>query len=212
MNWEMIPSPNYEIKEIRTTVRDSEVHLTWFWSKEIDFVYIYKAPADEVKPINEITEQDIKLYTRDEYKVNRGFRGRLDGIGRYAYRIFPGQKHNGILSIYQQTNDNNLIYLSGSKAKIYFSITYKNKLLQPKKRVQMSIMTELALDKDLLVYVKKRGAPPLSIEDGTVYPFVRDFPAGKTMQPEIVVGKEEYIRIFFSNGRKSAESFELIPE
>jgi hypothetical protein len=76
----------------------------------------------------------------------------------------------------------------------------------------MSIMTETALDKELLVYVKKIGSVPISIDDGTMYPFVRDFPAGKTEQPEIEIGKDEYIRIFFSNGRKSAEIYELIPQ
>jgi hypothetical protein len=212
VNWEPLTSPEVEIKDLRKTVRDSKIQLTWFWSREIDFVYLYKASADHIKPISEIDEKDLHLYTREEYKANQGFVGRLDAIGRYAYRIFPCQKRDGKLVVFAQENDQNLIYLTGSKAKIYFSITYKNKFLQPKKRVRMSIMTEIALDKELLVYVKKIGSVPISIDDGTVYPFVRDFPAGKTEQPEIEIGKDEYIRIFFSNGRKSAEIYELIPQ
>jgi hypothetical protein len=212
VNWEPISSPEHGIKDLRKTVRDSKVQLTWFWSREIDFVYLYKAPADQIKSIREIEEKDLRLYTREEYKANQGFTGRLDAVGRYAYRVFPCQKRDGKLVVLAQENDQNLIYLTGSKAKIYFSITYKNKFLQPKKRVRMSIKTEIALDKELLVYVKKIGSVPVSIEDGTVYPFVRDFPAGKTEQPEIEIGKDEYIRIFFSNGRKSAQNFELIPQ
>ena len=212
MNWETLSSPDYEIKDLRKTIRDSEVHLTWFWSKDIDFVYIYKTSSDTVKPVSEINEQDLRLYTREEYKANHGYVGRLDAIGRYAYRIFPCKKMDGKLTVFSQENDNNLIYITGSKAKIYFSIIYKNKFFKPKKGVRMSIMTELALDKELLVYVKKTGSPPMSIEDGTVFPFIRDFPPGKTELLEKEIGKEEDIRIFFSNGRKSAEIYELIPE
>jgi hypothetical protein len=212
LNWETISSPDLEIKDIKKTIRDSEVHLSWFWSKEIDFVYIYKAAADQVCPINELNEADLKLYTREEYKANQGYIGKMDSIGRYAYRIFPCQKRDGKLVIIRQENERNIIYVSGSKARVYFSITYKNKLFQPKKRVKMSIMTEFPLDKELLVYVKKRSGVPVSVDDGTVYPFVRDFPSGKTLSPEIEINKDEYIRIFFSNGKKSAEMYELIPE
>ncbi|WP_462410929.1 beta-mannanase [Neobacillus sp. Marseille-QA0830] len=212
MNWEPIPSPGHEIKDLRKTVRDSEIHLTWFWSKEIDFVYIYKAPADSIKPLNELEKQDIRLYTREEYKANQGYLGRLDGFGRYAYRIFPCQKRDGNLIVYAQENKNNLIFITGAKAKIKFSMVVKKVFLRPKKRVLISIDTEYPLDKDLLVYVKKTGSPPISVEDGTVFPFVRDFPAGKTELPEIEFNKDEYIRIFFSNGKQSAEIYELIPE
>lgn len=212
MNWEPITSPVQEIKDLRKAVRDSEVRLTWFWSNEIDFVYIYKAPADGVRAISGITEQDLTLYTREEYKANQGYVGRIDAIGRYVFRIFPCQKRDGKLVIFSQENDENLIYISGSKAKIYFSITYKNKLFQSRKKVKISIMSELELDKELLVYVKKTGGIPSSIDDGTVYPFVRGFPSGKTVAPEIEIDKNEFIRIFFSNGRTSAQYFELIPE
>lgn len=211
MNWETIPSPTHEIRDLKKTVRDSELHLSWFWPKEIDFVYIYKAAADRIKPHQSLEEHDVKLYTREEYKANQGYITRLDGMGRFAYRILPGQKRDGKLIVFQQDDDQNVVYISGSKAKIYFSITYKNKLLQPRKRVRMSIMTELDLNKDLLVYVKKRGGPPASVEDGTLYPFVRDFPAGKSVQPEIEIERDEFIRIFFSN-KQSAQFYELIPE
>lgn len=212
MNWETITSPDNEIRDLRKTLRDSEVHLTWFWSKDIDFVYIYKAPADHVQPYSEIAEDDLRLYTREEYKANQGYVARIDGISRSHYRIFPCQKREGKLIIFRQENDNNSIGISGSKGKIYFSITYKNKLFQPLKKVKISIMSELPLDKEVLVYVKKHGSIPNSIDDGTVYPFVRDLPSGKSVQPEIEIDKNEYIRIFFSNGRKSAYDYELIPE
>ncbi|MFL6559295.1 MAG: beta-mannanase [Bacillus sp. (in: firmicutes)] len=212
MNWETISSPDHEIKDIKKTVRESEVHLTWFWSKEIDFVYIYKTSSDNMKTLSELTNHDLKLYTREEYKANQGYLGRIDGIGRTAYRILPCQKRDGNLVVFLQENDDNLIYISGTKARIYFSISYKNKLFQARKKVRMSIMTELPLEKELLVYVKKSGGVPVSVDDGTVYPFVREFPSGNTVQPEIEIDKNEFIRIFFSDGKKSAQSYELIPQ
>ncbi|WP_144554206.1 beta-mannanase [Bacillus sp. X1(2014)] len=212
MNWETISSPDHEIKDIKKTIRDSEVHLTWFWSKSVDFVYIYKTTSDHIKPIHELKLQDLRLYTREEYKANQGYLGRIDGIGRTAYRILPCQKREGKLIVFNQENDHNLIYISGSKARIYYSISYKNKLFQARKKVQMSIMTEMPLEKDLLVYVKKNGGVPVSVEDGTVYPFVRGFPSGKTVPPEIEIDKNEFIRIFFNDGKKSAPSYELIPQ
>jgi hypothetical protein len=212
MNWEKITFPSQEITELRSTIRDSELQLTWFWPKEIDFVYIYKASVDNLREISELEERDLMLYTREEYKANQGYLARLDTIGRYAYRILPCQRKDGSLLIFRQENAENLIYISGGKAKIHFSISYKNKLFQRQKRVKMSIMTELPLDKELLCFVKKRDAVPISPSDGTWYPFVQDFPSGKTLLPEIEIDKNDYIRIFFGDGRKSAESYQLIPE
>jgi hypothetical protein len=212
VNWATISSPHHEIKDIKKTVTDYEVHLTWFWSKEIDFVYIYKASADHVKPLSELSEQDLTLYTREEYKANQGYQGRIDVIGHTSFRILPCQKRDGKLIAFNQENDNNLIYVSGTKPRIHFSISYKNKLFQARKKVRMSIMTERPLEKELLVYVKKSGGVPVSVDDGTVYPFVREFPAGKTMPPEIEIDKNEFICIFFSDGGKSAQTYQLIPQ
>ncbi|MBO0961666.1 beta-mannanase [Neobacillus sp. MM2021_6] len=212
MNWEPISSPNQEIKDVKQTIQDAEVRLNWFWSNEIDFVYIYKTASDNFKPADEIAERDVKLYTREEYKINRGYVSKLDTIGRTLYRIFPCQKREGKLVVFRQEDEKNLITIMGARAKIYFSIAYKNKLFQPRKKVKMAIHTELPLEKGLLVYVKKSGGVPNSLEDGTAYPFVRDFPAGKTVSPEIEIDKNEFIRIFFSTGKNIAQHYELIPE
>jgi hypothetical protein len=212
VNWETTPSPNHEIRDMRKIIKDSEIHLSWFWSNEIDFVYIYKGHTDHLKPLSELNESDLTFYTREEYKANQGYKGRVDGVGRYFYRILPCQKRDGKLIVFNQENDKNVIYLTGTKAKIYFTINTQNRFLKPKKIVKMSITTEIPLDKELLVYVKKRGGVPVSIEDGTKFPFIRDFVSGKNEQPEIEIDKDEHVRIFFSNGKQSAEIYELIPE
>jgi hypothetical protein len=211
MFMEPLPSPEYEIRDITCTISKSEIHLTWYWPKEVDFVFLYKAESGRLRPAAELTAVDLKLYTREEYKANQGYIGRLDTFGKFAYQIFPCQKHDGKLRVFSQENENNLIYIAGNRAKVYFSITYKNKLFQKKKTVKMAIITELPLDKELLCYVRKRDSVPISLGDGTWFPYVRDFPAGETSLPEIEIDKNEYIRIFLSEGKKYAEMYELIP-
>ncbi|WP_342433047.1 hypothetical protein [Neobacillus sp. FSL H8-0543] len=212
MNWEPIPSPGYEIKNLQGTIRDSEIHLTWFWPKEIDFVYLYKASADDFPTVDELTASDLRLYTREEYKTNLGYIGKVEAFGKFGFRIFPCQKLDGELKIFRQENEDNLLFISGARAKIHFSISYKNRFLQGRKKVKMTIMTELPLDKELLCYLRKRDSVPISHEDGTWYPFVRDFPVGKTELPEFDIGKNDYIRILINQGSKSADLYELIAE
>jgi hypothetical protein len=211
MFMEPIPSPEYEIRDITCTIRNSEIHLTWYWPKAVNFVYLYKAESGKLCQAAELTMADLRLYTREEYKANQGYIGKLDTIGKASYQIFPCQKDNGKLRIFSQENDKNLITISGHKAKVYFSIAYKNKFMQKRKTVKMAIMTELPLDKELLCYVRKRDSVPISLEDGTWFPYIRDFPAGETYLPEIEIDKNEYIRIFLNEGKNLAEKYELIP-
>ena len=210
MNWQTIPSPDLEIKELRSTIQNTEIKLTWYWPKEIDFVYIYKASADQLEEISAVEKRALKLYTREEYKANQGYIGKVEAIGRFAYRILPGQRRDGKLQPFIQENDDNLIYLTGAKAKIYFSIAYKNKLLQARKKARISITTELPLDRDLLCVIKKRDTIPNSLDDGTWFPFVQDFPVGKTELAEMEMDKNEFISVFFSKGKQSTDIYELI--
>jgi len=212
VNWEPITSPMDEIREIQVTLSDTDVHVRWFWPSGIDFVYIDKTSADNLTAIKEFHQRDLKLYTREEYKTNQGFTFKLNTIGRIALRIFPGKKQDGQLTVFRQENEQNVVYINGLKAKVYFSITYKPKILQARKKVTMSITTELPIRKEQLVYVKKSGRVPLSLDDGTIYPFIRDFVPGKTFLSEIEIDKHEFIHIFLNNKKEAAPPFELIPE
>ncbi|WP_160722757.1 hypothetical protein [Bacillus sp. USDA818B3_A] len=212
MNWEPISSPHLEIKEMKSTVNDSDVHVSWHWQNEIEFVYVYKTAADLLKPNHQILASELKLYTREEFKANQGLIFRLDKPGSIALRILPGKKVDNRLIIVNQEDERNLLYINGLKSRIYFSITYKQKLFQTRKKVKITIISELPIDKEQLVYVKKRGSIPLSVDDGTIYPFVRDFSSGKTVLPEIEINKHEFIQIFLSKGKQTAQIYELIPE
>ncbi|MEH7548144.1 MULTISPECIES: hypothetical protein [Bacillaceae] len=212
MNWEPIPSPDDEIRDIKKSIIDTKVHVQWYWPSEIDFVYIHQTPADQGESLNEFEPHDLKLYTREEYKANQGLLFNLETLGRITLRIFPGKKVDGHLIVFRQDNDQNHIYINGSRANIYFSITYRQKLFQTRKKVKMIINTELPVSKEQLVYVKKIGAVPLSLEDGTIYPFFRDIVPGKTILPEIEINKHEFVGIFLTKRKDATQPFELIPE
>jgi hypothetical protein len=205
MEWIESTKPEWEIKDIHATIKDSELTLTWFWPKEIDFVYISFMDPD--------TDAfgKMKLYTRDEYKAKQSYIGRIDSIGKYEVRIFPCVKDLDHLFVIKQVNNQHHVYVNTGKARIYYSILYKQKWFGSRKKIRMKIMAEVPFGRDILCYVKKQGGVPISLDDGTFYPFVRDFPAGNTELPEIELDKDEYIRIFFHDGKKFAEMYELIP-
>lgn len=212
VNWEPISSPHLEIKNMKSIVNDSYVHVNWHWPNEIDFVYVYKTAADRLKPNQQILANELKLYTREEYKANQGLIFRLDKPGSIALRILPGKKVDNRLIIVNQEDERNLLNINGLNSRIYYSITYKQKLFQARKKVKITIMSELPIAKEQLVYVKKTGSIPLSLDDGTIYPFVRDFSSGKTVLPEIEINKHEFIQIFLSKRKQTALTYELISE
>lgn len=211
MLWKTPTSSDQEVKDLQCTVNDGEMKLTWYWPKNIEFVYMLIAPVAKWEEIEENSVSNMKLYTREEYKAKQGYHERMDSIGKYAVRIFPCLKEGEELTILKQENDLNLVHFSTGRAKIYYSINYKKKLLQARKKVKMSIMSEITIERAVLCYVKKEGAVPVSIDDGTIYPFIRDFQAGETVLPEIEIEKNEFMRIFIQD-RKFAEIYELIPK
>lgn len=76
----------------------------------------------------------------------------------------------------------------------------------------MTITAEVPVPKEVLCYVKKRDAHPSSKEDGARFPFVQDFAPGRNQLPPIEVGKDDFIRIFFTDGPKYGAYYELVPE
>ncbi|MNI95240.1 hypothetical protein D3C73_1534800 [compost metagenome] len=76
----------------------------------------------------------------------------------------------------------------------------------------MTITAEAPVPKDVLCYVKKRGGHPASKEDGVLFPFVQDFAAGRNALPPIEIAKDDFVRIFFTDGRSYGQYYELVPE
>ncbi|CAH0118272.1 MULTISPECIES: beta-mannanase [unclassified Paenibacillus] len=202
----------FYISRLTHTIDDGACVLRWQWPEGVRHVYIDKTHADEAESAEPPHPERLKLYTREEYKANNGYRDRIVSIDRFAYTVYACVYENGELSLVRQEDGRNRITVSTGKIKIYFSIASKTGLFRKYKTIQLQLRSDARIGKEVLCYVKKEGGLPIRKEDGTVYPFVSDFEPGKTVLPPIEVGKDDYIRLFFTDGKKYGQIYELIPE
>lgn len=205
------------ITQLSYKIDEDRCKLLWQWPDGIQAVYIYKGSSDREQQ----GEADygyppsvagLKLYTREEYKAAGGYIDRIDTIGLAAYTVYACLMDDGDKRLVYQPDGQNTVQFSTGRAKIRYSITHKSILLRKYKTVQISVLAEVDIPKEALCYVKKQGNYPVSIDDGTVYPFLRDFPSGRSTLPAIEVGKNDYVRLFFTDGPKYGRLYELIPE
>lgn len=212
VKWMEETNPDRFIKDVAYQLQDNQVLITWHWPEGIPCVYLHKTlPGVPVDPFA-LTTQQLRLYTREEYKAKNGYLETVEGIGRYAYHIYPCVLEAGKPVLLIQGNEENAISVSAGKAKIYYAIKQKKQLFGKYQSVQIQIFSETVVPKDVLCYVKKEGASPAKKDDGTQYGFLDDFEPGTNILPEIEIKKTEYIRLFFTDGRKYGEMYELIPK
>ncbi|MFC7680943.1 beta-mannanase [Paenibacillus sp. GCM10028914] len=199
------------INGVTCNIEDNLCTLRWLWPSGIDAVYVGIMP-DEQEHEGALDTSNLKLYTRAEYKANNGYYSRVEGIGRYVFTVYACQEGNGSGGplLILQPNRENSIEISAGKAQIHYSVRYKTGLFQKYKSIQIQVTTEVPIDKEVLCYVKKQGSYPANKEDGILYPFVAPFAAGKNILPPIEVGKQDYIRLFFTDGRKYGQMYELV--
>lgn len=183
--------------------------LRWHWPGSVQAVYIGKTAVGQ-EQADAPSTAGFKLYTKAEYKANNGYHSRIEGIGRYTFTVYACQEGEGGPQLILQQGGENAIEISAGKAKIQYSIRSKAGIFQKYKTIQIQVTTEVPLTKDVLCYVKKQGGYPANKEDGTLYPFVSPFSSGKNLLPAIEVGKQDYIRLFFTDGRLYGQMYELI--
>ncbi|GAA3402210.1 hypothetical protein ACFFNY_03770 [Paenibacillus hodogayensis] len=212
MQWSDEPSGKSRITGMRHRIQGTESILTWNWPEDVHFVYVYMFPAEAELPLEARPAASMKLYTREEYKANAGYRGRIDGIGRYAYRVYPCARLSDGISLLRQEDADNVIRFGTGKAKIRYSIQYGFGLFSKMKPVRIELSSEVLVPKEALCYVKKDGSFPLHREDGTVYPFIADIAPGRTVLPEIEIPKNSRIKLFLTDGATYGDMYELIPE
>jgi hypothetical protein len=199
------------IRELVHQVDDHRCTLRWFWPEGIQAVYIHRAASDQVV-LEQPEINSLKLYTRDEYKANNGYHDRNQGIGGWMYTVFACSINNGEPVLILQEDGQNRKIVSTGRARIKYSLKQKQHLFQKYKTIQMRVTAEVPISKDVLCYVKKQGSYPANKSDGTVYPFVQHFTSGRNTLPEIEVGKNDFVRIFFTDGPKYGQLYELMPE
>ncbi|MDP4097292.1 beta-mannanase [Paenibacillus sp. P96] len=201
------------ISELSCRLDDHHVVLRWRWPEGVQAVYIAKQeaePADGSPP--SAISGELKLFTREEYKALGSYQDRIEGIGRLRYTVYASIMEEGQMMLVRQSDGANSAEISTGKAKIRYTVDHKKGLFSRRKTVRITVTAEIPIPKEALCYVKKEGGYPLDKEDGTVYPFTRPFAAGRNALPPIEVGASEYVRLFFTDGRKYGSTFELIPE
>ena len=198
------------IRELTHHMDEGQCTLRWLWPAGIQAVYVHKAAEGSSADRPSVAE--LKLYTRDEYKANNGYRDRIEDFGRLVYTVYACLLQEDGQTLIIQPNGENRITLSTGRARIRYSIRYKGGWFKKFKAAQIQVTAEVPLPADVLCYVKKQGGYPVSQDDGTVYPFVEPFAPGRNVLPEIEIGKDDYIRLFFTDRRQYGKIYELIPE
>lgn len=212
MQWSTIAEDTHRITGMRHRIEDEESVLTWHWPEHIQFVYIYLFPDGEELPLADRPLQAMKLLTREEYKAMTGYRRRVDGIGRYAFRVYPCDRGPEGLVLLLQEDEDNIVRFSSGKARIRCSIRYGFGLFRKRRSVTIELESESAIPKEALCYVTKAGTAPLHAEDGTAYPLIEDIVPGRNVLPKFEIPRDHRVRLFFTNGRLYGERYELIQE
>lgn len=210
IKWE--ETTELSIKDVVCQLQGTECVINWHWAEEVPCVYVYRSGYDEPFDVTQINETQLKLYTREEYKAHKGLREKNEGIGRYTYRIFPCRLENGKPIMLVPEGESHIVHVRTGKAKIFYSFKRGRNWFSPYQSLQIRIFSEIPIPKDVLCYVKKEGAIPTNKDDGTQYAFIRDLQPGANLMPEIEVRKKDVIRLFFTDGKKYGELYELIPE
>lgn len=203
------------IRKLTLAMDEDHCTLRWLWPEGIEAVYVERSELELVSKDHvggETTQGKLKLYTREEYKASNGYVDRITGFGAIRYTVHAcGMDEDGPVLLRQQDGDNTVL-ASSRKADIRFSIRYKKGLFQKRKSVWMTVTAEVPVPKEALCYVRKPGGVPLNKEDGTVYPFLSDFAPGRTELPAVEVAKDDYVRLFFTDGPKYGAVYRLISD
>ena len=198
------------ITGLARTIQDDRCTLRWIWPMGLDAVYIGR--SKEPLHGHEPEPRSLKLYTRAEYKANHGYSFRMEGVGAAIYTVYACPESGGSPLLILQPDGDNAIAVSAGRAKIHYSIRYKSNWLSKHKTVQIVVTPEVPIGEDVLCYVKKQGGSPASTEDGIRYPFITPFAAGRNELPPIEIGKQEQIRVFFTDRQTYGTLYELIAE
>lgn len=206
---------NYGIYDVTSQMDRDRFSIRWKWPDGIDIVYILQADILNESPMENISERNVKLYTKEEYREFNGYVKTIKEIGQYKFIIFPAIQENEDIILLKQDNGINEIIISTGKPEISYEIEeIKNfkSLFSREKTIEIIINSEVALNKDVLCYVKKQGSYPVSKEDGICFDFIDNIHAGINIMPDINIGKDEYIRVFIKDIDKYGNAYSLKQE
>lgn len=201
-----------EIYNLDYEVDKEKIIIRWKWPKSIGIVYILKINNLHEFSTDDINENNVKLYTKEEYKEFNGYVEDIKEINQYKYWIFPAMEKENDIVLLKQQNSKNQIIISTGKPEIFYEImeirSLRN-LFSKEKTLQIILHSEVEVKKDALCYVKKYGDSPINREDGIGFDFISDIHVGKNVMPEINVDKNEYIKVFINNIEKYGKMYSL---
>ncbi|WP_368491030.1 hypothetical protein [Clostridium sp. BJN0013] len=201
-----------EIYNISWELDRDKFTIRWRWPKDIDIVYIVKTNTLDNFSLDNIDKNNVKLYTREEYREFNGYCEAVREISQYTYYIFPAVEKEDEILLLKQENGKNKVLINTGKPKIYYEIRQIKPLrsfFSKEKILQIIIDSEAALNKDVLCYVKKLNFYPLNKEDGIAFDFIDNISAGKNVMPKIRVGKNEYVKVFIKDTDKYGSAYTL---
>ena len=197
-----------KISDIKATINEGQVNLTFKWPNELEQLYIYKQDILRNEEID--WEKPYRKYTKNEYACFGGFKDQDASNAMSKYVLCP-YIHNDLESyLVRYENRCNEVEVISHRIEIHYEICEKKKLFSKRKSVQMQVFCEVPLTKHYLCYVKKKGNIPLGLEDGIQFQFISDFEVGENVLPEIEVEKDEYVRIYLTDEIPYKEAYRIM--
>ena len=198
------------VTDLKSEVEANTFTLRWKWPKNSDLVYLYKVNVMQDINFEVINEEDLKLYTKDEYKEFNGYVESIKEISQYKYIVFPTLENDAETVVIKQLDERNQALLCTGKLEIIYNIVEHKRIFSAKKTVKITICSDAPIKKEVLCYVKKQSSYPISIEEGVKFDFITGFHAGENEQQTIEIGRDEYIRVFLKESKDHVNMYTLI--
>jgi hypothetical protein len=209
MNMRNLESLEQGIKSVKCEIEKEKFVIKWHWAKGCDIVYVFKSKALDEVGIEAITKENVKIFTREEYREFNGYAENIREIDQYKFMIFKAEQINDELILVKQQDGENEVIVCTGKPDIFYEIIERTSLFSKSKKVHIKIICDAPFKKDVLCYVKKQGNYPISKDDGIKFDFIGDFHPGVNEMPSIEIGKDEFVKIFIKDINRYGSAYNL---
>ncbi|MBZ9623615.1 hypothetical protein LGL55_12470 [Clostridium tagluense] len=209
MNMRDLESLEQGIKSVKCEIEKEKFVIKWQWACGYDIVYIFKSKALDEIGIEAITKENVKIFTREEYREFNGYVESIREIDQYKFMIFKAEEINEKLILVKQQDGENEVIVCTGKPDIFYKIIEYKPLFSKNKKVKMKIICDAPFKKDVLCYVKKQGNYPESQDDGIKFDFIGDFHPGVNEMPSIEISRDEFVKIFIKDVNRYGSAYNL---
>ncbi|MGH4122411.1 MAG: hypothetical protein ACREV6_05725 [Clostridium sp.] len=209
MNMRDLENLERGIKAVKCEIEKEKFVIKWEWAQGSDVVYIFKSEALNEAGIEDITKENIKIFTREEYREFSGYVESIREINQYKFMIFKAEQINEELILVKQQDGENEVIVCTGKPDVFYEITERTSLFSKNKKVKMRIICDAPFKKDVLCYVKKQGNYPINKDDGIKFDFIGDFHPGVNEMPNIEISRDEFVKIFIKDVNRYGSAYNL---